>query len=435
MAASAIKEATTQPGASPEPVTRRDRLAIPALIAAASISSIGNNLTSIAIPWFVYVTTGSATQTGLVAFAGLLPIAIGGILGGAITDRIGFKPSSIVSDIASGLTVAMVPTLYLLDVLAFWHLLALAFLGALLDSPGATARSAMVPRLARKVAMPLERANSAIQLSFFGGQVVGPAIAGALIGLVGAANVLYFDAATFAVSALIIALLVSYPARKETGAASPADTPSGSIIQDAIDGLRYIIRDPFISALLSIAIFANFLFAPLFAVIFPVYVKENFDSATALGLLAAAFGAGSVAGTVVYGTLGARLPRYPIFAGSGVLLATGIWMLPWSPSLAFSVAGGLTAGLSLGPINILVNVVLQERIPESRLGRVFGALSLSSLASPLGVLLAGLSVDALGIQPTLTFIASGVTLIAFVIFVHPNLRNVERPVEGTGDGA
>ena len=415
--------------APPEPVTRRDRLAIPALVAAAAISSIGNNLTAIAIPWFVYVTTGSATQTGLVAFAGLLPIAIGGILGGAIIDRLGFKPSSIISDIASGVTVAMVPTLYLLDVLAFWHLLVLAFLGALLDSPGSTARSAMVPRLARKVAMPLERANSAIQLSFFGGQVVGPAIAGALIGLVGAASVLYFDAATFAVSALIIALVVSYPSHRNADDVLSRDKPRGSIVQDAMDGLRYIARDPFISALLSISIFANFLFSPMFAVVLPVYVKEQFDSATALGLLAASFGAGSVAGTIFYGTLGAKLPRYPIYSGGATFLTLGMWMLPWSPSLLISIAGGLIAGLSLGPINILSSVVLQERVPESMLGRVFGALGLTQLASPLGVLLAGLSVDAIGIRSTMAVIASGVSLIALAIFLHPDLRKVERPVE------
>ena len=86
--------------ASPETATRRDRLAIPALVAAAAVSSIGNNLTSIAIPWFVYITTGSATQTGLVAFAGLLPVAIGGLFSGPIIDRLGFKQSSVISDIA-----------------------------------------------------------------------------------------------------------------------------------------------------------------------------------------------------------------------------------------------------------------------------------------------------------------------------------------------
>ncbi len=429
MAANAIENKPRIPAATPDPITSRDRLAIPALIGANAISATGNNLTSIAIPWFVYITTGSATQTGLVAFAGLLPIAIGGIFGGAIIDRIGFKSASIISDIASGVTVAMIPTLYLLDVLAFWHLLVLAFVGALLDVPGSTARSAMVPKLARRVAMPLERANSAVQLSFFGAQVVGPAIAGALIGIVGAASVLFFDAATFAMSAIIIAVLISYPARMTHADESARADQRASILRDAMDGLRFIYRESFIRAMLSVAIFANFLFSPLFAVVFPVYVKDRFDSATALGLLATSFGVGSVAGTILYGTLGTRLPRYPIFAGGAVLLTIGLWMLPWSPSLLFSIAAGFIAGLSLGPFNILASVVLQERVPEEMLGRVFGALGLTQLASPLGVLLAGISIDAFGLEALMAIIASGITLMTLAIFIHPDFRAVERITE------
>jgi MFS family permease len=427
MVASAIDNNITREKKPAEPATRRDRLAIPALVAAAAISSIGNNLTSIAIPWFVYVTTGSATRTGLVAVAGLLPVAIGGLLSGPIIDRLGFKQSSVISDIASGVTVAIVPTLYVFDALEFWHLLVLAFLGALLDSPGWTARSTMIPRLARKVGMPLERANSAIQLSQFGGQTIGPAIAGTLIGLVGAASVLYFDAATFAISALMIGLLVSYPMRQAGDA--PDEEGSTSVLGDIREGLRYIFQEPFIRTLLSIAIFANFLFAPMFSVVLPVYVKDRFDSATALGLLAAAFGVGSVAGTIFYAVFGERLPRYPIFAGCGILLALGMWILPLSSSLLISIGGGLIAGFAMGPFNILSTVALQERVPEAMLGRVFGALSMVSLAAPLGVLLAGVSIDAIGIRPLMATIAAGVTLIAFVIFIHPDLRKVERPVE------
>jgi MFS family permease len=415
-------------------VTRRDRLAIPALVAAAGISSIGNNLTAIAIPWFVYVTTGSATQTGLVAFAGLLPIAIGGLFSGPIIDRLGFKQSSVISDIASGITVAIIPTLYLLDRLEFWHLLVLAFLGALLDSPGWTARGAMVPRLARKVAMPLERANSAIQLSQVAGQVVGPAIAGTLIGFIGAASVLYFNAGTFAISALVIGLIVSYPLLREIDDSGAVEA-RGTIMADVKEGLHFIIHDPFIRAILGIAIFANFLFSPLLAVILPIFVKERFDDPAAFGFVAASFGIGSVAGTITYGILGEKLPRYPILLGGSILLSTGMWILPFATTLIVTILAGFVAGLSLGPFNIIGTVALQERVPEAMLGRVFGALSMASLAAPLGVLLAGLSVDAVGIQPTMTAIACGVTLIAIIIFVHPDIRKVERPVEGAGQEA
>lgn len=429
MVASATENGISSNPDLSEPVTRRDRLAIPALVAAAAVSSIGNNLTAIAIPWFVYITTGSATRTGLVAFAGLLPMAIGSVLGGAFSDRIGHKRASVISDIASGVTVALIPTLYLLDLLAFWHLLVLAFLGAILDSPGWTARSAMLPRLARKVTMPLERANSAVQLSQFGGQVIGPAVAGALIGFVGAASVLFFNAGTFAISALIIGLIIIYPSRVTNTDEAPGE-PQGSVLHDAMDGLRYIFRDPFIRAMITISIGANFLFSPMFVVVLPVYVKQQFDSPAALGFLAASFGVGSVVGTLLYGIFGGRLPRYPIFALSATLLMIGMWILPISPSLTINVIGGVIAGLALGPINIIATVALQERVPEQMLARVFGALGLAQLFSPIGVLLAGLGVDGIGVRTVMAVIASGITLLALAIYFHPDIRRVERQPEG-----
>ncbi|MDQ4045655.1 MAG: hypothetical protein M3173_09445, partial [Chloroflexota bacterium] len=76
--------------AVPSP-SRRDRMGVPALVLATLISGTGNYLTAIAIPWFVYVTTGSAARTGLVAFAGLAPVFVAGLAGGLAIDRLGFK--------------------------------------------------------------------------------------------------------------------------------------------------------------------------------------------------------------------------------------------------------------------------------------------------------------------------------------------------------
>ncbi|HEX5164133.1 MAG TPA: hypothetical protein VFV93_01955, partial [Thermomicrobiales bacterium] len=106
------------------------------------------------------------------------------------------------------------------------------------------------------------------------------------------------------------------------------------------------------------------------------------------------------------------------------------WILPLSNSLIVSIAGGLIAGLALGPFNIIATVALQERVPEAMLGRVIGALSMVSLAAPLGVLLAGVGIDAIGIRPLMAIIASGISLIAVVIFIHPDLRKVERLTVG-----
>ena len=91
------------------------------------------------------VTTGSAAKTGITLFFSITPIVIAGFFGGALVDRLGYKRTSIIADLASGVTVAAIALCHQLDLLSFPLLLALVFLGALLDAPGGTARAALVP--------------------------------------------------------------------------------------------------------------------------------------------------------------------------------------------------------------------------------------------------------------------------------------------------
>src|SRR5690348_1785959 len=109
-----------------ETTAGRRRLA--ALLAANFVSQVGNLLTFLAIPWFVLQTTGSATRTGFVSAVSILAIVPSGLLGGAFVDRLGLKAAGIVSDIASGLAVAVIPALYLTTGIQFWQLAALVFL-------------------------------------------------------------------------------------------------------------------------------------------------------------------------------------------------------------------------------------------------------------------------------------------------------------------
>src|SRR5215213_846482 len=106
----------------------RNRKPFIALLAADGISQTGNMLTMLAVPWFVLETTGSAAKTGLTAAIGAVAVVVAGVLGGALVDRLGHKRTSIISDLASGLTVALIPLLHLTIGLAFWQLLILMFL-------------------------------------------------------------------------------------------------------------------------------------------------------------------------------------------------------------------------------------------------------------------------------------------------------------------
>src|SRR5947208_7768206 len=117
-----------------------NRIPILGLLAANTISQIGSALTFIAVPWFVLETTGSAAKTGLTGVFEALPFIIAGIFGGALVDRLGFKRTSILADLTSGLTLALIPLLYHTVGLAFCQLLALSFLSNLFYTPGSTAR-------------------------------------------------------------------------------------------------------------------------------------------------------------------------------------------------------------------------------------------------------------------------------------------------------
>ena len=95
---------------SPDPSRRRAPLY--ALFLADTVSLAGNAVAQLAIPWYVLITTGSAALTGLAVFFGLLPVVISGFLGGVIVDRLGFRRTSVIADLASSAAVAAIPALH-----------------------------------------------------------------------------------------------------------------------------------------------------------------------------------------------------------------------------------------------------------------------------------------------------------------------------------
>ena len=184
------------------------RLPIAAFFIGNVISYVGDVLTLLAIPWFVLQTTRSVTQTGIAAFFSALPLVLSSFLSTRLVDRLGYKRTSVIGDILSGVTVVLVPLLYQTTGLPFWQLLTLVFLGGLLKSPGVTARSAMVPELAQVAGMRLEMVNALSDGITRVSRFVGAPLAGVLIIAIGTSNLLWFDGLSFAISALLIGLLV-----------------------------------------------------------------------------------------------------------------------------------------------------------------------------------------------------------------------------------
>jgi MFS family permease len=136
------------------------RTPILALLGANAVSELGNVLAFVAIPWFVLQTTGSASETGLTGGAFLLAAVLAGVVGGPVVDRVGFKRTSIIADLAGAVTVALIPLLYHTIGLAFWQLLVLVFLGGFLDAPGHTARQGLAGRGSSRSTRGIPRADA-----------------------------------------------------------------------------------------------------------------------------------------------------------------------------------------------------------------------------------------------------------------------------------
>ncbi len=375
------------------------------LFTANAISLVGNVFTLIAIPWFVLQTTGSATKTGITGFFNILPVVIAGFLGGTIVDRLGYKRTSIISDLASGVTTALVPILYLTIGLQFWELMVLVFLGAFLDTPGSTARAALLPELAEEAGMPIERVTSLTHVIERGARLVGAPLAGLFIGIMGTANVLWLDAASFFISAGIVWILIPgfRAERKESG--------SSNYLGELKEGLRFIIRDSLILSIVIMVMLTNFLDAIFGGVLQPVYVRQVYGNAVDLGLLISANGGGAVIGGLIYAAMGQRLPRHATFVSAFVLTGFRFWVYALYPPAWVLIVVTLITSIGAGPLNPIIGAIEFERIPGNMRGRVFGAVTAGAwIAMPLGMLLGGVLTDRLG-----TFIMMIGLAITFLI--------------------
>jgi MFS family permease len=401
--------------------TKLNPIPLYSLFTANAISLVGNVFTLIAIPWFVLQTTGSATKTGITGFFNILPVIVAGFLGGTIVDRLGYKRTSIIADLASGVTTALVPIFYFTIGLEFWQLMILVFLGALLDTPGSTARAALLPELAEQAGMSIERVTSLTHVIERGARLVGAPLAGLLIGIMGTANVLWLDAASFFISAGIVWIFV--PAfgtqRRESG--------SGNYMGELKEGLRFIAQDSLILSIVIMVMLTNFLDAIFGGVVQPVYVREVYGNALNLGLLISANGGGAVIGGLIFAAIGHRLPRHATFVGAFVLTGFRFWVYALYPTVWVLIVVTLITSIGAGPLNPIIGAIEFERIPTHMRGRVFGAITAGAwIAMPLGMLLGGVLTDKLGtfimmIGLAITFLLTTVSM-AFI----PAMKEMNR---------
>jgi MFS family permease len=399
------------------------RAPLAALLVSNMISITGNRITQLAIPWFVLQTTGSVAQTGLVGFFSLLPFVLSSALGGVVVDRLGYRRASVVADLASGATVLAIPVLVHATGLPLAALLALVFAGALLDAPGQTAREAILPDLVELAGTSLERGTSLLDGVSRAANMLGAPLAGVLIAILGPENVLVLDAATFAVSAVLMRVFIPATAPRESAHGEPYATQLRS-------GFAFLWRTPIVRAIVVMVLVTNMLDAAMGGVLMPVYANDVLGSVVALGLMSGAMGATAVAGALLFAWVGQRLPRVStLVAGFTLGGPSRFFLLAAMPGAGPAIAGFAVAGLGIGPVNPILGTIGYERVTPEMRARVFGATTAGVMAgAPIGALLGAGGVELFGLQTTL--VAFGLVYLVCTLspLVVPAWRQSGRPI-------
>jgi MFS family permease len=389
-----------------------DRRPLATVLVANLVSVAGNCLTYMGVPWLVLQSTGSAAKAGVVAFCTLLPAVLAALVTGPVIDRMGRRRVSVASDLACGIAIAAIPLLQFAGILQFWMLCLLMAMTALFRAPGETARGVLLPILAERAGIPLTRAAGQYDGAARCAALTASALGGVLIAVLGAVNVLLVDAATFAVAAPLFAVGTrGLPEARAQRRAEPVTLPAYR--RELAEGYGFVAATPLLLGLCLMTLVTRGLDQGWSAVLLPVHARDQLDGAVDLGLLEAAFGLCALTGALVYGTVGSRFRRWPLFTiaflvGGLPRFVVAAFTDTFTP-LALTMA---VEGLAFGVLGPITATVTYEAVPEDLRSRVLSVITASvQLVTPLGGLAAGFLVDSVGLPSTLLAVG-GVYLLA-----------------------
>lgn len=393
------------------------------VLVATAMSVTANSVVAIAVPWLVLERTGSAALAGLAGAAAIAPIVFSAVFGGALIDRIGKRRCSMIADAFSALAVAAIPIAEATIGLGIPLLLVLVALGAVFDSPGAAAREALRPDVARPAGRPLAKVNAWGEAAEGIGYLAGPALAGLLLLLVGGFGTLWTSVVLFGLA--MVVTFVTIPAHL-----SPSPRPE-PYLRSVKQGLSYVLRDRTLRAVTLVAAVIWVFILPFETVVLNAHLQAT-GQVAAFGAILAGYAGGGIAGALIYGAIAHHLPTRATLVGALACAGLSLGAFALLPAVGVMIALAVVAGIATGPINPVCAVIIQSRTPERPRGRVIGSYTALALAAgPLGLLAFGPLVDAFGPAIGFLVIGLGCLLAAAVAAASRGLRGLGRPARGT----
>jgi MFS family permease len=386
------------------------------LLGAQAVSHLGDRVVPIALAFAVLELDGSASEVGLVLACRMLPMVATLLIGGVVADRVSRRGLMVAADLVRLVTQSVIAAMLIAGTAEIWMLAVLAGATGAASGFSHPAATGLLPAI-----VPLEdlrRATGVRATALSAGEIAGPALAGVLIAVAGPGWALAVDAASYALSAVFLALL-RVPARVPRAAAS--------FLADLREGWGVFRSLTWVWTFVLASTIGNMLWGA-WSTLGPVVAERSLGGAAAWGSVLAVLGVGAVIGSLVVVHVSPERPLLQAGLSLLLFLAPMSFLAAGAP-LAVVAFGALLAGLATTFGNALWEGTLMRHVPDESLSRVSAYDWFGSLAfQPLGLAIWGPVSEVIGISPSLWLAAALGLLTTLWLVSVPAIRNLRETV-------
>jgi MFS family permease len=355
------------------------------LLTSQGISSLGDAVSFTALPLLVLALTGSGFAMGIVGALETLPDLFLGMIAGALADRSDRKRMMFLADLGRACLTALIPLSVALDGPTMGVILLVAAPMSILRSFFLAGYTASVPALVGR--SQVGRANSYFEAIYSMGFIIGPAIAGLLAATIGPGPTLAIDAVSFALSALGLAFV-----RRDLRA--PVDRPRQRLLTDIREGIDFIMANPTLRSAILFWGATSILTAPLVTALAVHVTRDLRYPPSILGLLLAAYGVGTVVGSLVVARRTGRGRVAEILLGGSFVLGLSLLVVAVTVDIVAQVGAGFVAGIAQSMVLVTYITLRTAYSPDELLGRIGSTARTISLGlQPVGLLVGGALID------------------------------------------
>lgn len=388
---------------------------------AGLFSSFSMSVFMFSEAWYVVQALGLEASLGFVYIASSVPRLVFMAIGGAVADRMSRSNIMFLSDMSRAILLVGLITLLLLGDVSLWTLVGLALVFGVLDAFFWPAQGSLLPSVVSKA--QLTRANSVVQMTNQFSFITAPMLGGVIIEWGSYPLAFGTTSAMLFISGALVFFIRSAPVKTD------GTEENGSLLKSIVEGLRYVKKSTFLTALFSVAVVLNLLTSGPMQMGLPLFVKNVLGGSTLdFSFLEGSLAAGMFIGSVVVGIMNLQKKRGQFALASTILMAIAFLLFSQTNAMWQSMVVIFIVGASMSAINIPLFSVVQSMVEKEMIGRIMSLLSMAAMGLiPVSYALTSLLLS-FGINIDTIMLGGGIPLLLLTVFTYwkvPAIRTTD----------